>query len=438
VIYAVAAEQSSILPPTVTTDPPTNITATTATLNGTLDDDGGEECDCSFEWGETDSYGNSTTPVSKETGQSFSANLTDLDPNTTYHFRAKAVNSAGTEYGEDEEFKTWAEKILLGTCAITLNILRKLFLTKSSSINLIPNRNSIVNKGITKVANIVTTFKKYITKEYISLASSLGSVIKSRQFSKILAAAAISAVGSMMRLPMILKILTTNITIISSRVYSNIYKIVLNNVLVTSNIPRRIWVLKLAMFDVVANIKKRIIKFIDIGVELIGILKPISIFSKVLNIVALVVGSIPKRGYLNIKILVASITAANSVARKLFKILSSVANVVSTFSSIVPKIRFLIGGHVGVKPEMMIKKWGDGALTITNLISGDVFEMTDLTDGEVIYVNNEKQIISSDLSDNRYTNLTNYSFMELKRGLNILVISGARNLKFRYRHIFKH
>ena len=43
---------SSTVTPVVTTDPATGITADQATLNGTLDDDGGEACDCGFEWGE--------------------------------------------------------------------------------------------------------------------------------------------------------------------------------------------------------------------------------------------------------------------------------------------------------------------------------------------------------------------------------------------------
>ena len=38
--------------------------------------------------------------------ENFYATLSDLKPLTTYHFRAKATNSAGTSYGEDETFTT--------------------------------------------------------------------------------------------------------------------------------------------------------------------------------------------------------------------------------------------------------------------------------------------------------------------------------------------
>ena len=78
-----------------------------ATLNGTLDDDGGEACDCGFEYGETVSYGITTSTESKENGETFSQILTGLKPNTIFHFRAFATNSAGTGYGNDATFTTF-------------------------------------------------------------------------------------------------------------------------------------------------------------------------------------------------------------------------------------------------------------------------------------------------------------------------------------------
>lgn len=92
--------------PTVTTDAATDVRATSATVNGTLDESGSEACDCSFEWGLTTGYGNTTTPETKNTGETFSAGLTGLVPGTTYHFRAKAVNSSGTFYGADRTFRS--------------------------------------------------------------------------------------------------------------------------------------------------------------------------------------------------------------------------------------------------------------------------------------------------------------------------------------------
>jgi len=91
---------------TVTSDPATNIKASSVTLNGTLDDDGGfPDVLCGFEWGKTDAYGNTTPTEKKVTGETFSQTITGLSPNTVYHFRALADNK-GTAYGSDRTFRT--------------------------------------------------------------------------------------------------------------------------------------------------------------------------------------------------------------------------------------------------------------------------------------------------------------------------------------------
>lgn len=91
---------------TVITDAASSIGLEEGTLNGTLDDDGGDTCYCGFEWGETDAYGNTTPTQSRTTGQTFAQTITGLDPGKTYHFRAFATNPAGTSYGSDETFTT--------------------------------------------------------------------------------------------------------------------------------------------------------------------------------------------------------------------------------------------------------------------------------------------------------------------------------------------
>jgi len=94
--------------PNVTTNPATEVGQTTATLNGTLDADGGEACDCGFEYGETTGYGSTTATQSKTTGETFSQEVRGLKGGTVYHFRAKATNSLGTDYGADRTFHTEA------------------------------------------------------------------------------------------------------------------------------------------------------------------------------------------------------------------------------------------------------------------------------------------------------------------------------------------
>jgi hypothetical protein len=96
--------------PTVTTGAATAITATTATLNGTLDSLGDSPpVDVSFEWGETDGYGSETTPVEYGVTGSPSADITGLTEGTTYHFRIKAVDAdSNIVYGADAEFSTYS------------------------------------------------------------------------------------------------------------------------------------------------------------------------------------------------------------------------------------------------------------------------------------------------------------------------------------------
>ena len=93
-------------PPVATTGDAAKIKTTSATLRGSLDALGSAaNVSVSFEWGLTTSYGNETTPESKtETGK-YSADLSGLVPNTTYHFRAKAVGD-DTAYGADAQFTT--------------------------------------------------------------------------------------------------------------------------------------------------------------------------------------------------------------------------------------------------------------------------------------------------------------------------------------------
>jgi len=93
--------------PTVTTNPATSVTGTSALLHGTLDDAGGESCTCAFDYGLTTSYGSEVEALGTyDTGESFQKTVIGLLPATTYHFRAKATNSEGTGYGDDLTFTT--------------------------------------------------------------------------------------------------------------------------------------------------------------------------------------------------------------------------------------------------------------------------------------------------------------------------------------------
>lgn len=94
--------------PTSATGSATNITLSSATLNGTLNPNGASAW-YYFEYGKTTSYGSTTTTTSAGSGTtavSVSANITELDSGITYHYRLVGANSAGTNYGSDETFVT--------------------------------------------------------------------------------------------------------------------------------------------------------------------------------------------------------------------------------------------------------------------------------------------------------------------------------------------
>ena len=96
------------LPPTAVTNGATNISTTTATLNGTINPNG-LNTNYYFEYGTSTSYGSTkagTTGFSGSTNVNVSGSITGLNPNTTYHYRIVATNSAGTSNGSDVTFLT--------------------------------------------------------------------------------------------------------------------------------------------------------------------------------------------------------------------------------------------------------------------------------------------------------------------------------------------
>ena len=94
-------------PPVVTTNPATNITASSARLNGTVDPHG-LGTTVYFQYGRTISYG-SRTPNQIKTGNNYQnvfASISGLTAGTTYHFRIVATNTVGTRYGTDRTLTT--------------------------------------------------------------------------------------------------------------------------------------------------------------------------------------------------------------------------------------------------------------------------------------------------------------------------------------------
>jgi hypothetical protein len=95
--------------PVVATGVASAVTETEGTLQATVDPEG-KETKYFFEWGTSESYGNSTTELvlgSEDTSShDVSASLPGLTPGTTYHYRVVAKNGVGTTDGEDRTLTT--------------------------------------------------------------------------------------------------------------------------------------------------------------------------------------------------------------------------------------------------------------------------------------------------------------------------------------------
>ena len=93
--------------PTVSTEPATNITATSAKLNGKVNANY-ISTTVTFEYGTTTNYGQTVTatpnPVTGNSTVTISSTITGLTQNVPYHYRIIAVNSLGTVYGLDQVF----------------------------------------------------------------------------------------------------------------------------------------------------------------------------------------------------------------------------------------------------------------------------------------------------------------------------------------------
>ena len=107
-VVKLSIEYEVALAPTVTTNAASNITTTSPTLNGSLDDLGSfTSVDVSFEYGTTSgALDNETSPEEMSETGAFSAALTDLSPDTTYYFRAKAEGDGTISYGDELSFTT--------------------------------------------------------------------------------------------------------------------------------------------------------------------------------------------------------------------------------------------------------------------------------------------------------------------------------------------
>ncbi|MBI4725980.1 SUMF1/EgtB/PvdO family nonheme iron enzyme [candidate division TA06 bacterium] len=110
---------TSATAPIVVTNATTNVTQTTAQLNGTVNPNN-DVTTYYFQSGTTTSYGMITTTQNAGTGTSVvavNASIGSLSPGTIYHYRIAAANSGGTSYGNDGVFTTVPNAPVLSTPA---------------------------------------------------------------------------------------------------------------------------------------------------------------------------------------------------------------------------------------------------------------------------------------------------------------------------------
>jgi hypothetical protein len=104
--------QASPRKPTTVTEAASEVTQTTAVLNGTVNPNTLQVLSCAFEFGTSTAYSIGGPPCSTPPGHGAGAvaesgEVTNLKPGTTYHYRIIANNSeAGLSQGEDASFTT--------------------------------------------------------------------------------------------------------------------------------------------------------------------------------------------------------------------------------------------------------------------------------------------------------------------------------------------
>lgn len=95
-------------------------------------------------------------------------------------------------------------------------------------------------------------------------------------------------------------------------------------------------------------------------------------------------------------------------------------------------IQFTNRGDIICKPEISIKVVTAGDIRIVNNTTSKEFKFTGLQTNENIYVDNEREYISTDIPlTYRYTNFNN-NYLEMTTGVNQLTVYGQCKIQLRY------
>ena len=135
--------------PTLTTEAVTNITETSATLNGTIDITS-ENCETPNNTEQGFVYSTEIQPTTDDiqvnvNGTNISTTIEGLEPNTTYYVRSFLTNAFGEFYGNEIEFTTIAGQVIINTLEVN-NITQN---SASSGGQIVSDGNTtITSKGV--------------------------------------------------------------------------------------------------------------------------------------------------------------------------------------------------------------------------------------------------------------------------------------------------
>gem|GEM_PF-2273704 len=159
----------SVVPPTISTSTPTSITQTSATLNASIATEGNASSTArGFFWGNTSTYGATTTEIGTFGVGSFSTTLSSLSCGTTYHYAAYAINSAGTTTTGDSSFVT-------GSCTL---VITNPPIVSTSTPTSISSSTATLNANITDSGNASSTVRGFVwgtTSAYGTTTKEIGT-----------------------------------------------------------------------------------------------------------------------------------------------------------------------------------------------------------------------------------------------------------------------
>ncbi|MES2572660.1 MAG: hypothetical protein V4710_21735, partial [Verrucomicrobiota bacterium] len=139
----------------------TNLTKSSAVLNGIVNPDG-SAATARFEYGATAAYGSTAAvtlvPNDGLNAQKVSANLTGLPPGTTYHYRFTATNAAGTVSTTDSTFTTSSDVAAIYLSASDIPVTAGNFSASGATFSAALNFAPPTGTNLTVVKNIGAGF----------------------------------------------------------------------------------------------------------------------------------------------------------------------------------------------------------------------------------------------------------------------------------------